>query len=92
MENPLINEPSTSGMVDLTIIEPPVKKIKTESLIVNVINTTVTPHKPRIYIRRKLSDNDTDKPFQCDKCDGAFGHKQSLVRHEKLNHYNPNVN
>ena len=38
------------------------------------------------YKRRQLTQN--EQTFQCNSCPKAFGHKQSLVRHERI-HLNP---
>ena len=90
VQNSLLNKPSTSKMADLTSTAPPLKKIKMELPIVVAASTPKVTKTSNKYTRRKLLNNDTDKPFQCDQCDGAFGHKQSLARHKKQNHNNTN--
>ena len=74
---------STSAMANQTSMLPPNKKIKLDQKIqsTNVTNVTKKPYK-----RRQLTQN--EQTFQCNSCPKAFGHKQSLVRHEKI-HLNP---
>ena len=83
----LINYGATKrAMANSMSMPPPIKKIKIDTTAQLTNAAAVTPIQiKKQMVRRKLTKEDCI--WKCKLCDAAFGHKQSLKRHDKTMHF-----